>query len=87
MRYVKAFIKKYILRADSGGVLFEYVLIMVLIVMPLVGVSKFVSSPSGTQLFSTHMLTDSAHENYGALGNEFVNWIRRIISGVSLPVP
>ena len=87
MRYVKAFIKKHVLRADSGGVLFEYVLMMVLIVLPLVGVSKFISSPSGTELFSTHMPTDSEPGNYGALGNEFVNWVRRIISGVSLPVP
>lgn len=87
MRHVKAFVMKHVLRSDSGGVLLEYVLIMVLIVVPLVGASKFISSPSGTVLFSTHMPTDSAHENYGALGNEFVNWVRRIISGVCLPVP
>lgn len=87
MRPVKAFIKSLFLRTDSGGVLFEYVLIMVLILVPLVGVSEFVSSPSGTGIFSSTMAVNSAHEDYGMLGNEFVNWVRRIISGVSLPVP
>ncbi len=87
MRYVNAFIKKFILRSDSGGVLFEYVLIMVLILVPLVSVSELISSPSGTGMFSSGMAVDSANEDYGMLGNEFVNWVRRIISGVSLPVP
>lgn len=87
MRSAKAFIKTFIVRTDSGGVLFEYVLIMVLILVPLVSVSEFISSPSGTGMFSSSMAVDSAKEDYGMLGNEFVNWVRRIISGVSLPVP
>lgn len=87
MRYAKAFIKKLIIRTDCGGVLFEYVLIMVLILVPLVSVSEFISSPSGTGMFSSGMSVGSAKEDYGMLGNEFVNWVRRIISGVSLPVP
>ena len=85
MRHVKTSIKKIIVRADSGGVLFEYVLLLVLILVPLICVSKFVSSPSGTGMF--YSLGASGVEDYGMLGNEFINWVRRIISGVSLPVP
>ena len=87
MRYVKTFIKKIIVRGDSGGVLFEYVLLLVLILVPLICVSKFVSSPSGTGMFSLGVSPHSGGEDYGMLGNEFINWVRRIISGVSLPVP
>jgi len=87
MHQAKKNLGKWLWRSKSGGVLFEYVLLMVLILVPLVGVSKFVSSPSGSGMFSSSMAGNSGNEDYGMLGNEFVNWVRRIISGISLPVP
>ena len=67
-----------------GDVLMEYVLLTVLIVMPLVGASSYLYSPSGRTFYIEGSLTG---QDFGILGNSFVQLYRMVMSGVSLPLP
>ncbi len=64
--------------------LLEYVLLTLLIILPLVGVSVGLVNVSG-ETFSPDDAVKG--ENFGLLGNAFVNRYRMVMSGISLPLP
>lgn len=72
------------LREERGDVLMEYVLLTALIVLPLVGVSTELVNVSG-QTFSASRAVEG--EDFGLLGNAFVQRYRMIMSGICLPLP
>lgn len=58
----------------------EYVMITSLLVVMLVGGSKALFNPApGVGADGTF--------DFGYLGNAFVNWYHRLVSGVMLPIP
>jgi len=71
-------------RSDRGDVLMEYVLLTILIVLPLVGASTGMFNPSGRTFFVEGAISG---EDFGSLGNAFVQLYRMVMSGVSLPLP
>ncbi len=71
-------------RDESGDVLLEYVLVTVVIVLPLVGASTYLFDPDGTT-FDVEGALDG--ENFGLLGEMFVDFYRMVMSGLSLPLP
>jgi hypothetical protein len=71
-------------RNERGDVLMEYVLLTTLMILPLVGVSVGLVNVSG----ETFSPDDAAQgENFGLLGNAFVQRYRMVMSGISLPLP
>lgn len=72
------------LRSERGDVLLEYVLLTILIVLPLVGASTGIFNPSG-KTFNVEGAISG--EDFGLLGNSFVQLYRMVMSGVSLPLP
>jgi hypothetical protein len=71
-------------RDHSGDVLMEYVILSVLIILPLVGASTFFYNPSGATFDVEGAL---AGEDFGLLGNMFVDLYRMVMSGLCLPLP
>lgn len=67
-----------------GDVLFEYVILTVLIILPLVGASTGFFNPSGRTFDVEGAL---GGEDFGTFGNAFVQLYRLVMSGVSLPLP
>ncbi len=76
-------VKRYY-RDERGDVLMEYVLLSVLIILPLVGASTYLYNPSGTTFDVEGAL---GGEDFGILGNMFVDLYRMVMSGLSLPLP
>lgn len=72
------------LHSERGDVLLEYVLLTILIVLPLVGASTSMFNPSGRTFYVEGALSG---EDFGMLGNSFVQLYRMVMSGVSLPLP
>ena len=72
------------LREERGDVLMEYVLLTVLIVLPLVGVSVGLVNVNGETFSPDGAVTG---EDFGLLGNAFVQRFRMVMSGVCLPLP
>lgn len=72
------------LRDERGDVLMEYVLLTLLIILPLVGVSVGLVNVSGKTFSSNNAV---AGEDFGLLGNAFVDRYRMVMSGISLPLP
>jgi hypothetical protein len=74
-----------LLRSERGDVLMEYVLLTVLIILPLVGASTGFFNPSGR----TFNLGEQAlqGDDFGSIGNAFVQLYRMVMCGVSLPLP
>lgn len=72
------------LREERGDVLLEYVLLTLLIILPLVGVSVGLVNVNG-QMFTSVKAVDG--EDFGLLGNAFVQRYRMIMSGLCLPLP
>jgi hypothetical protein len=71
---------KRICRETRGGILLEYVILMTLIILPLLGLNGvFLFNPSGTQPDGT--------PDFGLLGNSFTNLYQRSIVGVGSPAP
>ena len=69
---------------ERGDVLFEYVLLTVLIILPLIGAATAFFNPSG----STFMVEGAlSGEDFGTFGNAFVQLYRLVMSGVCLPLP
>ncbi len=67
-----------------GDVLMEYVLLIIVIVLPLVGASsRLVQVPEAT------FTVDGAisGEKFGLFGDAFVSLYRMVMSGVCLPLP
>jgi len=69
---------------ERGDVLMEYVLLTALIVLPLVGVSTELVNVSGRTFSASDAV---AGEDFGLLGNAFVQCYRMIMSGICLPLP
>lgn len=67
-----------------GDVLMEYVLINLLVVLALAGVGSGLVNPSGSTFTVDGTLSG---EDYGLFGNALVESWRRVMSGVSLPIP
>ncbi len=72
------------LREKRGDVLMEYVLLTALIVLPLVGVSTELVNVSGQMFTASNAVSG---EDFGLLGNAFVQRYRMIMSGICLPLP
>ena len=72
------------LREERGDVLMEYVLLTVLIILPLVGASTGFFNPNGKTFDVEGAL---GGEDFGLLGNAFVQLYRLVMSGVCLPLP
>ena len=70
---------------EQGDVLLEYVLLTLIIILPLVGVSIGLADATGGAVFSPGDAVQG--ENFGFLGNAFVDRCRMVMSGVSLPLP
>ena len=71
-------------RSEKGDVLAEYVILLVMIMVPLVGVSVGLVNPSGST-FTTGGTIDGS--DFGVFGNAMVAAFRRVMCGLSLPVP
>lgn len=67
-----------------GDVLLEYVLLTILVVLPLVGASTGLVNVSGRTFFVEGGISG---DDFGSLGNSFVQLYRMVMSGVSLPLP
>jgi hypothetical protein len=72
------------IREERGDVLFEYVLLTVGVLLPLVGAAALGFNPGGATFTTDGTL---AGDNYGVFGNALVESLRRILCGLSLPVP
>ncbi|GEM_PF-1855655 len=72
-------------RSVRGDVLLEYVLLTMIIVLPLVGVSVGLVNVSGKRTFSPGGAVEG--DDFGLLGNAFVDRYRMIMSGIGLPLP
>ncbi len=71
-------------RNSSGDVLMEYVILSVMIILPMVGASTYFYNPSGATFDVEGAL---GGEDFGLLGNMFVDLYRMVMSGLSLPLP
>lgn len=71
-------------RSERGDVLAEYVILLVMIMVPLIGASVGLVNPSGAT-FTMEGTIDG--DNFGVFGNAMVEAFRRIMCGLSLPVP
>lgn len=71
-------------KSERGDVLLEYVLLTILVVLPLVGASTGLVNVGGRTFFVEGGISG---EDFGSLGNDFVQLYRMVISGVSLPLP
>jgi len=73
--------------SERGDVLMEYVLLTVLIIIPLLGGSSILFNPAGAPPMFENFDKEVTGENFGMLGNSFVQLYRMVMSGVSLPLP
>ena len=64
----------------------EYLVIMLAICLPLMGVVHVGFNPTGGQIIFDPAGSVSG-ASYGVLGDAFVDWYQRLICGVSLPIP
>lgn len=72
-------------RSVRGDVLMEYMLLTMIIVLPLVGVSIGLVNVGGKGTFSPGGAVEG--EDFGLLGNAFVDRYRMVMSGIGLPLP
>ncbi len=71
-------------QGTRGDVLMEYVLLMLLVVLPLVGVSsKLVGVPARTFMIDEAIDGD----RFGVIGDAFVELFQMVLCGVCLPLP
>jgi hypothetical protein len=73
--------------SNRGDVLMEYVLLTVLIILPLIGGSSVLFDPAGKPPMFGDYEKGVAGQDFGMLGNSFVQLYRMVMSGVSLPLP
>ncbi len=71
-------------RGRRGDVLFEYVLLTVFLLLPLIGAATAFFNPSGRMFVVEGAL---GGEDFGTFGNAFVQLYRLVMSGVCLPLP
>jgi hypothetical protein len=67
----------------------EYVILTTSVLLPLVGVVNWAFDPTGQFDLAGPIFNPSGavHADFGLLGNAFVEWCQRMMSGVGLPVP
>jgi hypothetical protein len=70
--------------SNRGDVLMEYVLLTVLII---IGGSSVLFDPAGKPPMFGDYEKGVAGQDFGMLGNSFVQLYRMVMSGVSLPLP
>ena len=75
-----------LLECERGGVLMEYVIIMLAVCLPLLGVVHVGFNPTGGEVVFDPT-GSGAGTNFGVLGNAFVDWYQRIVCGIALPMP
>lgn len=89
------------MRVRSGSVLMEYVMLTTVVLLALMGASSVFVVPGGAPLaggaaFSGTGVLDydraqieagEARYDFGLLGNAFVDWYRRLATGLALPFP
>jgi len=80
-------ILKRLAHSNRGDVLMEYVLLTVLIILPLIGGSSVLFDPAGKPPMFGDYEKGVAGQDFGMLGNSFVQLYRMVMSGVSLPLP
>jgi hypothetical protein len=80
-------ILKRLAQSNRGDVLMEYVLLTVLIILPLIGGSSVLFDPAGKPPMFGDYEKGVAGQDFGMLGNSFVQLYRMVMSGVSLPLP
>lgn len=73
--------------STCGGVLMEYVLIMFLVLLPLLGVSNFLYNPDGKAPMIVPLPEGDDEDRFGYAGNYYVRQTRKIISVICLPIP
>lgn len=73
-------------RRERGDVAMEYVLLMVLIIVPLVCGSKVIYNAGGGTTASAAIALEK-EDDYGIVGNNLVKMFRRTFMGLALPVP
>jgi hypothetical protein len=61
---------------SRGDILMEYVVLTVFILLPLVVYENQLFNPAG-----------AATGDLGFFGEQFVGWMQRMLSGISLPIP
>ena len=71
---------------ERGDVLLEYVLLMVLIIVPVVCGTKVIFDVGGGSTSSAAIGLEK-EDDYGIVGNNFVKMFRRTFMGLALPVP
>ena len=81
---VCASVLRRFLRCTRGDVLLEYVIVTVFIVLPLIGVASAGFSPGGRSFTVKETLEG---QDFGVIGNAYVEMYRRIMSGIGLPIP
>ena len=69
---------------EDGDVLMEYVIVTLAVILPLVGISEGVFNPTG-QTFNIQGGLEG--DNFGLLGNAFVDRLRMLMTGIGLPLP
>ena len=73
------------LREERGDVLMEYVLVTLLVILPLIGVSNQLVNWTGERIFTVGGAVSG--DDFGLLGQAFVDAYRMIMSGLCLPLP
>ncbi len=78
------------MRDERGGMLMEYVLINVIIILFLIGAASpffdLTGQPQTTDaVFNMPGTVEGS--DYGILGNSMVEVYRRIMKGIALPIP
>ncbi len=73
-------------RRDRGDVLLEYVLLMVLVIVPVVTGVKVIFDVGGKSTASAAMGLEK-EDSYGVVGDDLVKMFRRTFMGLALPIP
>lgn len=86
-----------LLGGEKGAVAMEYLMVTMVVILPLLGLSRLVFDASGGPdpggrdvVFDVSgPMTDRrvSGRSFGVLGDAFVGWYQRILCGISLPVP
>lgn len=81
-RIGKSWVARF-LRADSGSVMMEYVMLLVCIVVGMTGLYNY----KGLGENSNQGIYDYAKSSFGSLGSQIVHFYQQLQGGLSLPVP
>ena len=87
---MKAILRALILLAqsDKGDVLMEYIVLTCSVIFPLVGFMMWsdvglIGNPPTTAVFNPGAVTN----NFGMVGDSFIQWYQSLVCGVGFPFP